>query len=212
MRIIACFAATLDGRIASTRAPRDRIGSQADLQHLLNVRNQADAILCGGETFREYPHVRRGSQGNLPLQCLMTRSFHLPEQAPLFQAQPAPPILVFSPSGPPETLKGRYPAHIDWIPTGNGHPVAPILDTLAARGVNTLLVEGGGHIMNLFLQAQAVQELYLTICPLLLGGTDDPGLVTGAGFAVAQAPRTEILSLEQRENELYLHLKVRYPG
>lgn len=212
MKVIACFAATLDGRIASARAPRDRIGSEADLQHLLNVRNQADAILCGGETFREYPNVRRGSTGNVPLQCLLSRSLDLPDNAPLFQADPPPEVIIFTPAEPSEMIRNRYPHPITWVGTQEHHPVPAILDTLAARGIKTLLVEGGGHVMNLFLQTQAVHELYLTLCPLMLGGRDDPGLVTGPGFAVKDAPRTEILSLKQVGNELYLHLAIRYPG
>ncbi|HEY9687790.1 MAG TPA: RibD family protein [Coleofasciculaceae cyanobacterium] len=216
MRIIACFASTLDGKIADKTHPRDRIGSQADLEHLLNVRNQADAILCGGETFREYPNLRRGSQTKqVPLQCLLTQSFNLPTEAPLFRdslkTDPHSPILVFSPTPAPPDVQDRYATNIEWIATGPGSPVPVILETLEKRGVQTLLVEGGGYIMHMFLKAQAVQELYLTLCPLFLGGRDDPSLVTGTGFTVAEAPRTEVLDSRWTGQELYLHLRIAYP-
>lgn len=213
MKVIACFAATLDGKIASKAHPKDRIGSDTDLKHLLIVRRQADAILSGGETFRQYPYVRQGADADtVPVQCILTRSFDLPPTAPVFQADPAVPILIFSPDPAPAAIRSRYPTHIEWIAFGSGSPVSAILDTLKARGVQTLLVEGGGHVMHRFLEAQAVQELYLTVCPLLLGGADNPGLVTGAGFPVKTAPRTEVLSADWQGEELYLHLTIRYPG
>lgn len=216
MRIIACFAATLDGRIGSATNLHDRIGTAADLAHLLTVRNQADAILCGGETFRQHATVRKGSeQEKAPLQCILTQSFNLPPEAKLFQdsvkTKPAVPILIFSPTPAPNAIKPHYPAQTEWLTTDAENPVPFILQTLAAKGVKTLMVEGGGHIMNMFLQAQAIHELYLTVCPLLLGGKNDPGLVTGQGFRVVDAPRTEVLSFEWKGQELYLHLKVTYP-
>lgn len=216
MRIIACFAATLDGRIGSATNMRDRIGTKADLEHLLTVRNQADAIICGGETFRQHHTIRKGNQQDTPpIQCLLTQSFNLPPEARLFQdsvkTDPPVPILVFSPQAAPNEIKASYPAHVEWHTTGSDNPVPLILKVLEAKGAQTLMMEGGGHIMNLFLQAQAIHELYLTICPLLLGGKDDPGLVTGTGFRVVEAPRTEVISSEWKGQELYLHLKVSYP-
>lgn len=216
MRIIACFAATLDGRIASATNLRDRIGTTADLEHLLTVRNQADAILCGGETFRQHANLRKGNQqANAPVQCILTQTFNLPPEAKLFQdslrSDPPVSVLVFSPQAAPAELKANYPAHIEWLHTGSDDPVSYILKTLRTKGVKTLMVEGGGHVMNMFLQAKAINELYLTVCPLLLGGKDDPGLVTGSGFRVAEAPRTEVLSSEWKGQELYLRLKVSYP-
>jgi 5-amino-6-(5-phosphoribosylamino)uracil reductase len=216
MRIIACFAATLDGKIGSAHNLRDRIGTQADLEHLLNIRNQADAILYGGETFRQHPNIRKGTQQQqAPLQCILTKSFNLPPEASLFRngikTDPPVPIIIFSPEPAPENIKNQYPSHIEWLTSGSGNPAPAILETLRQRNIQTLMVEGGGHIMNLFLQAQAVQELYLTVCPLLLGGQHDPALVTGSGFTVASAPRTEVISSEWVGQELYLHLKINYP-
>jgi 5-amino-6-(5-phosphoribosylamino)uracil reductase len=105
----------------------------------------------------------------------------------------------------------QYPTHVEWVATGAGNPVPVILSTLQGKAIQTLMVEGGGHIMNLFLQAQAIQELYLTVCPLLLGGQQDPSLVTGSGFTVANAPRTKVRTSAWIDQELYLHLDVIYP-
>jgi 5-amino-6-(5-phosphoribosylamino)uracil reductase len=220
MRIMACFAATLDGKIGSVEAPRDRVGSRADLDHLFTIRNQADALLYGGETFRHHPLLRKGNaQSTPPLQCLLTQSFNMPPDAPLFQDSlkqtPASPIIIASPTEAPPEVRARYLQQIEWVTTGaeTVNPIPQMLSLLEQRGIRTLLVEGGGHILNLCLQAKVIDELYLTVCPLLLGGPQNPTLVggLGSGFRVGEAPRTEVLSSEWKAGELYLHLKVTYP-
>jgi 5-amino-6-(5-phosphoribosylamino)uracil reductase len=189
MRTFACLAVTLDGKIASAKNPRDRFGSKADLEHLLNTRNQADAILSGGETFRQFSGVRKGSQaGRIPIQCILTRRFQLPPEASLFQkAKTNPlPIIIFSPQPPDAEIRSQYPDCIEWVSFGKDDPAEVILETLRAKGVKTLSIEGGGQVVHLFLKSRALQEMYLTLCPVLLGGKDDPAL------------------------ELYLHLKIHY--
>jgi len=215
MRTIACLATTLDGKIASAKNLRARFGSTDDLTHLLTVRNQADAILCGGETFRQHMGIRKGNrQTRPPMQVILTRRFNLPPDAGLFRKSteftPAVPVLIVSPQAPPPEVKALYPAHVEWLTTGEANPAPLVLDYLAQKGIHTVSVEGGGHIVNLFLQAQLLDEFYLTICPVLLGGKDDPSLVNGEGFNIAEAPRTEVLSQEWKGQELYLHLKLHY--
>jgi 5-amino-6-(5-phosphoribosylamino)uracil reductase len=217
MRVIACLATTLDGKIASAKNLRARFGSANDLTHLLTVRNQADAILCGGETFRQHMGIRKGTQQSTtpPMQVILTRRFNLPPDAGLFikstQHTPAVPIVIVSPQAAPPEVRAQYPAHVEWLTTGDENPVPQVLDYLAKKGITTVSVEGGGHIVNLFLQAQALDEFYLTLCPLLLGGPDDPSLVSSpTGFSIAEAPRTEVLSAEWKGQELYLHLKMHY--
>lgn len=214
MRTFACLATTLDGKIASQQAPKERFGSKADLEHLLTVRNQADAILSGGETFRQFANVRQGNgSGPIPLQCILTRSFSLPPEAPLFQKAKTDsiPIVIFSPEPAPLEVRKQYPESVEWVTTGNGNPALVIIENLQQRDIQTLDIEGGGQVVNLFLEAQALQEMYLTLCPLFLGGQHDPALVSGPGFLVSNAPRTEVLSATWKDQELYLHLKIQYP-
>lgn len=215
MRIFACLAISLDGKIASKKAPKERFGSKADLEHLLNTRNQADAILSGGETFRQFSGVRKGSQSShIPIQCILTQSFQLPPNASLFKKALAEdiPIIIFSPQTAPTEVRSQYPPHIEWVQTDDKNPVLTIIETLARHQVKTLSIEGGGQVVHLFLEARALQEIYLTLCPIILGGIQDPSLVSGPGFHVATAPCTEILSSEWKEQELYLHLKFHYPS
>ncbi|MEM0950743.1 MAG: RibD family protein [Cyanobacteria bacterium P01_H01_bin.74] len=213
MKIIACLASTLDGKIASHHEPEKRFGSTSDLTHLLSVRNQADAILVGGETFRQYSRLRVGSLENrpVPVQCILSKRLHLSPRAGLFQSSDAAgKTVIFTPTLPNETIKALYPEHLCWEKIEEEDAVVQIADYLKQQGIQTLLVEGGGMVLAQFLKAKLLDELYLTVCPLFLGGNNDPGLVAFEGFLVNQAPRTEIISKHWIASELYLHLKLVY--
>jgi 5-amino-6-(5-phosphoribosylamino)uracil reductase len=218
MRIIACFASTLDGKIGSRAHPKDRVGSQADLSHLLRTRNQADALLYGGETFRQHSLLRRGdAQSIAPIQCLLTKTVDLLPEATLFiqgaEQSPPTPTIIVTPEPVSLVLRQRYPAHVEWIVAKNAeNPLPEAVSVLEKLGVQTLMIEGGGLIFQLALQARLVHELYLTLCPLLLSGDENPCLVSGPAFRVEQAPRTTMLSSEWRDGELYLHLSLQYPN
>lgn len=222
MRVIACFASSLDGRIspAEDGGAYVRISSDEDIRHLKAVRQQADAVLMGGRTFRAYPKPHRRLDGTpVPWHGIWTRGGEaclqaIPPDSPLFTHTPALAVQIFSPLPVPETVQAAYPTSVGWtvLPSeAAAGSVSTILDTFAQNGVQTLLVEGGGEVLAQFLNAQAVQELYLTLCPVLLGGQAAP-LVGGqaAWHGVESAPRTHLLSQKRLGEELFLHLAIQY--
>ena len=213
MKVIACFATSLDGKIAPPDTPHYvRLGSDADIRHLQALREQVDAVVFGGETFRAYPRPHRGThKDTVPLHVILTRSFNLPPQATYFRNHPPVPTVICSPQAAPDSIKSQYPEHIQWEVTGEANPTHAILQALKKRGIQSVLVEGGGQVMRLFLEAQAIEELYLTLCPLLLGGETTPSIISGPGFSLEAAPRTQSLSLKRVEQEVYLHLALSYP-
>ena len=54
----------------------------------------------------------------------------------------------------------------------------------------------------------AIDELWLTICPLILGGSDAPTPVTGIGFHPSQARKLSLLEVKQIDQEVFLHYLV----
>ena len=81
---------------------------------------------------------------------------------------------------------------------------ADLLAWFAGRGVRTLLCEGGGDLAARLFAARAVDELYLTLVPRVLGGARAPTLAGGPGFAPDGIPDGRLASLEQLGDELYL--------
>ena len=86
--------------------------------------------------------------------------------------------------------------------------VTRLLHRLKDAGVERLLVEGGGETNWSFFEADAIDELYVTLAPCLLGGRDAPTLLEGEGRPLASRTNLRLLSCEQVGEELYLHWAV----
>lgn len=88
---------------------------------------------------------------------------------------------------------------IDWV-------VA--LQQLADLGVKRLAVLGGGQLVASMLAADLIDEFWLTVCPLILGGASSPTPVEGIGFDAALAPRLELVSVQAKGQEVFLHYRL----
>jgi riboflavin biosynthesis pyrimidine reductase len=216
VKVVTNTAITLDGKIASARFDHIAIGSVTDRRYMSVLRARADAVLVGGRTFRNWP---------LPLvpdpaaiEALRASGFPDTDTPPLegrrwwnvvlthgdvprtgrFYEDPRVRPLFFSPVAdlPGEVEVGEV-------------SVARVVERLDARGVETLLVEAGGSLIFDFLATGLVDELYVTVCPKLLGGREAPTLVDGAGFAGDAAVRLELLSCFPVGGELFLRYGVR---
>lgn len=74
--------------------------------------------------------------------------------------------------------------------------------------INHLTVMGGGELVASLLAENLVDELYLTICPLLIGGEAAPTPVGGAGFILPTVPQLTLKSSWTKGNEVFLHYSI----
>ena len=75
--------------------------------------------------------------------------------------------------------------------------------------IENLLIMGGGELVASLLADGFVDELYLTICPLLIGGKTAPTPVGGLGFTLPRTPQLTLQSSRVEGNEVFLHYSVR---
>jgi len=208
MRVFACMASTLDGKIGPAGVEQFvSISSPHDLQHLERLRDQADGILFGAGTYRAWPRVHAGrNKSHKPHHFIMSRSLKLNTDTPLFQ-DPDTLVTIFTSTSKPST--DRFPERVSVVvcPEGPGQ-VASIMAHVRGLGVTSLLVEGGGKILSRFIEAQILQELYLTLVPTLMGQPNAPELL--GGLELSKTHQFQIISNKQVGNELYLHLKLDY--
>lgn len=85
---------------------------------------------------------------------------------------------------------------IDWIDA---------LAQLKALGLQTLAILGGGELVASLLEIDAIDEFWLTVCPLILGGANAPTPVEGIGFTAQQAKCLKLLSVREIKGEIFLH-------
>jgi riboflavin biosynthesis pyrimidine reductase len=100
------------------------------------------------------------------------------------------------------------PAEVEAWPGDGDPPIWWIVDRIAARGVETLLVEGGGDLVFQLLAADALDEMHVTLCPIVVGG-DAPTLADGVGFDRDEVRRLELVASEVEGDEIFLHYRVR---
>ncbi len=219
---ISILAASVDGKLADARRSPARFGSAADQQRLEQQVAAADAVLFGAGTLRAYgttlpvrePALLAARQQTgrpaQPIQIVCSRTAALDPDWRFFR-QPVPRWLLTTAAGV-ERWQGRAEfaraiaapdcserASFDW---------PAVLAELAALGIERLAVLGGGTLVAALLAADAIDELYLTLCPLVLGGTTAPTLCAGAGWPEAIAPRLRLLSAEPVGDEVFLHYRV----
>lgn len=74
--------------------------------------------------------------------------------------------------------------------------------------VEKLVVMGGGELVASLLRDGLVDELYLTVCPLLIGGKTAPTPVGGLGFTLPRTPQLTLKSCQVEGSEVFLHYSV----
>jgi riboflavin-specific deaminase-like protein len=198
--------ATLAGRTAA-------LGSEADTLLLTELRAVADAVLVGtgtiraegyGRLVRNAERVARREAAGLaptPTAVLISRRFDIPWDAPLFAAADQP-VLVYAGAGaePPEVA-----APVEVVRLEDPSLAAAMAD-LRSRGVRALLCEGGPTLNGALLQAGVVDELFLTLSPLLTGEPAAPRLVEGP--ALPEPVPLELEWVLRHGEELFLRYRL----
>jgi riboflavin biosynthesis pyrimidine reductase len=206
---------TLDGR-AALHGRAQALGGPADLEVLLELRTLADAILIGTGTLRAEGYARlvgnperrarrlAAGQAADPPAVLLSRSLDLPWDAGLFAA-PEQPVLVYAgedaPASPPPTA-----APVEVVRLPDPSPAAAFAHLRAEHGVRALLCEGGPTLNRSLLAAGLVDELFLTLSPLLTGEDAAPAIVEGG--ALEEPARLRLAWALADGDELYLRYAV----
>jgi riboflavin biosynthesis pyrimidine reductase len=180
---------------ATVRGVSTGLGSSGDLRVYEEIRQLSDVVLVGAGTVRAegYGGVRlparlqakrrgRGESGVPPI-AVITGSADLDPGGPLF-ANAAAPTIVFTTAAAPTSQTGRLAdAGADVVIVGDRHAEIPlILQALSVRGMNRILCEGGPKLFGQMFDADAVDEMCLSLSPRLVGGTSTlfVGLAAGA--------------------------------
>ncbi|MBD1911956.1 RibD family protein [Leptolyngbya sp. PL-A3] len=219
--ITLVLAMSADGKIADRGRSPARFGSEADRAHLEQCIAEADGVMFGAGTVRAYGTtlpvrnpvlLEQRQQRQLspqPVHIVCSRSGQLDPGLRFFQ-QPVPRWLLTTPIGATSWAEGDAFEHILTVPEQDGRLNWTIaLPNLRDAGLHRLVLGGGGELVAALLAVDAIDELWLTVCPLLLGGTQAPSPVDGAGFPAALAPRLELISSEAIGQEVFLHYRLR---
>ncbi|MGY2880367.1 5-amino-6-(5-phosphoribosylamino)uracil reductase [Thermostichus sp. OS-CIW-28] len=217
--LVAIFAQSLDGKIAAHRAQRPSFSSPEDYRHLETQAAQQQALIMGAATLRAYgtslrirdPELiqRRTAQGlsPQPLTIICSGSGDIPEDLPFFR-QPLTRWLWTTPKGS-QIWQNRTGFEDIWVAADWDLPAR--LARLRSLGIERVGLLGGGRLLGAFLQAGALDELWVTLAPVLLSGyADAPASIEGWQVQ-GSPPQLELLECRRGSKELFLRYRVEWP-
>ncbi len=217
------MAMTADGKIASANREISSFGSRFDHRNLYSIRSKADAVMCGARTVQaedadlgvgpEEFHRARQRRG-LPaenLRVVVSSSGSIDPSGRVFR-ESAKPALVFVSSRAVGRIGALVDLNAQFCVCG-----AERVDLEAALawlretyGVKRLVCEGGAELNDSMFRADLVDEIFLTVCPLVFGGRTAPTISEGTGFArLADAAQFELVTIRRVEAEAFLHYRRR---
>ena len=215
------MAMTVDGKITSAGREHPRLTTRHDRARMDRLRAEADAIVVGARTVRSDDpnlHVRgqkarayRRSLGKHAglLKIIVTAGCGLDPEGRFFSDSDGGGLIVATvEEAPAERLRAFEGRAEVWLLGKQRVDLKLLLNRLADRGVERLLVEGGGELNWELLRDDLVDELYVTIAPRLLGGRDAPTLLEGSGLSMGDQRRLRLLELDRQGDELYCRYAV----
>jgi riboflavin-specific deaminase-like protein len=158
----------------------------------------------GGDRFTRLRAKQGLAEHNL--RVIVTGSGSLDLSAPIFQTHFSPIIVLTTQRLRKTRLEQlrkvaaevkivgekevNFPAALRWLRT--------------KWGVKRLLCEGGGELNAAMFQADLVDEIHLTVCPMIFGGRNAPTIADGQGFPrLAQAKQFKLKALRPWKGELF---------
>jgi len=221
--VIANVVMSADGKGVIEGTERG-IGSDVDQRLMRELRVNADVVLNGAGTLRASgTSSRLGDQGldlvrlgqgkpRTPIAAVLSRSGDLPLDRAFFTATDFPAVVYLSEVAP-EARRAAIAA------TGRPVTTLPASDEFGAMlrhmrrelGAKVLLVEGGPTVYAGLYAIDAVDEAFVTLGPVVVGGVDTLTAVAGErAFTLAEAKRLELLSAHANPDtsELYLRYRV----
>jgi 2,5-diamino-6-(ribosylamino)-4(3H)-pyrimidinone 5'-phosphate reductase len=218
--VLINMAMTADGKITSAAREYPRFASLEDRRRMDLLRAEADAVLVGAGTLRaDNPDLRvrdaeaRARRAALGKPAALARvavsaSGRL-DGASRFLDDDGAARIVATREGAPEATLAALGAGIEVWRAGRARvDLRALLARLAERGVERLLVEGGGELNWELVRDDLVDELYLTLAPALLGGRDAPTPVEGPGLTMERQRRLRLVSVERAGDELFCRFAV----
>lgn len=215
------MAMTADGKITSARREEPGFASRRDKSVMDRLRAEADAVLVGAGTLRadDPPlHIRdpemkayRRSLGKPEglVNVLVTASAAIDPGSRFFKGDLAAGRIVATVEDAPADRLARLSVIADVWTLGRGAvDLAELLSRLKRRGIERLLVEGGGELNWGFVRDNLVDELYVTIAPAILGGRKAPTLCEGEGLAMAERRRLRLIATEVVDGEIFCRYAV----
>ena len=219
--VIAKWAMTLDGKIATSSGHSQWISNTASRQRVHQLRQRVDAIIVGSQTaLDDDPQLTaRPEQSRVnprrPLRVVCDRRLRLPLESKLVTSANRDPVLVVA-SQAADAMKATALEQAGCeLLTLDAEPetfLSGMLAALGARDCTNVLVEGGGALLGSFLEHRLIDEVWAFVAPKLVGGAEAKGPLGGQGIErMDQALALQDVQWEELDGDLFVRGRVSPP-
>jgi diaminohydroxyphosphoribosylaminopyrimidine deaminase/5-amino-6-(5-phosphoribosylamino)uracil reductase len=209
--VIAKWAMTLDGKLATSAGDSQWISGEASRAIVHQLRGCVDAIMVGrGTVEADNPMLTaRPSRARAAVRVILDSQASISLESQLVRTcREAPVLVAASDQAPAANCRLLRECGVD-VWQSDAHDsrarLAALLEELGRRQMTNVLVEGGAQVLGSLFDLQAIDEVHAFIAPIIIGG---PGAtpIAGAGRKLmADAARLAQLKIEQVGGDAYIH-------
>jgi diaminohydroxyphosphoribosylaminopyrimidine deaminase/5-amino-6-(5-phosphoribosylamino)uracil reductase len=187
--VIAKWAMSLDGKIATRTGESRWISSEVSRRRVHELRNVVDAVIIGlGTAIRDDPELTcRIDGGRNPRRIVVDGQAELPLESKLVRtAGEIPTLVAATESAPADRATALQAAACEVLRLpGSGGMVhlEPLMRLLGERRLTNVLVEGGGELLGQMVAGGLVDRVMVFVAPKLIGGRAAPSPLAGEGIA-----------------------------
>ncbi len=215
-------AMSADGKIATVERRQTRISGERDFDRVDSMRAESDAIMVGvGTILADDPSLtvksekrrekrRRARKAENPLRIVVDNRARTPVDAEILVKGEGKRMIAVSKQAIVEDVE-RLGEKAEILICGEEEVnLRNLLYLLWQRGVSRLMVEGGATLNWSLISQGLVDELYIYVGNMIIGGENAPTLVDGKGFTLDEKMvRLELLSAKRMDEGVLLRWRVR---
>ncbi|MEE2656486.1 MAG: bifunctional diaminohydroxyphosphoribosylaminopyrimidine deaminase/5-amino-6-(5-phosphoribosylamino)uracil reductase RibD [Chloroflexota bacterium] len=210
--LIAKFAMSMDGKIATSTGESHWISGTAARQHVHTLRESVDAVMVGvGTVLVDDPQLTARDEKNQPLprqplRVVVDSSGRVESRSKLFTGPGKVLVVTADVDDVTETALRGVGADVVRLPDGDGRvDLGALMQILAERGVNSVLVEAGGTLLASLIEQGLVSKIEAIIAPILIGGRAALTPVEGDGFKhIEDALRLENVTVGRLGDDIHI--------
>lgn len=214
--VIAKFAMSLDGKIATRSGDSKWISNEESREYVHRIRRTVDAVMVGANTvIVDNPRLsargsseKGGRTKSQPLRVIVDGKGRTPLTSQIFK-EPGYTLLAVA---RPMDAKHRREYEklgaevVEFRTTKGIIPLTQLMQMLGKRKITSILVEGGSILFGSLFDHNLVDKVMVAISPIIIGGKAAVNAVGGRGFStVAKSLRLHNIKLDTAGDDVLIN-------